>query len=252
PPAALLQHGAAASLREHIVLHASELQTAAWPRLIDTVRTGMPAFDVTYRVNIYDYLSGSPSDAESFDNAMTSISQVDDAEIHAVYDFSSYHMVIDVGGGRGYFLASMLTAHPSLQGILFEVPTVASGSMAFLESQGLMGRCQVLEGDFTVEIPRGGDLYIFKRVFTSETDQRANLALNNCREAMNRQGKLLMIEPDLGSAYGGLYDILMLAMTGGKLRSQEEYQELLVGSGFGISQEVHTNSYLNLIEAAPI
>ena len=101
------------------------------------------------------------------------------------------------------------------------------GAEEFISGQDLKTRCQIIGGNFTSSVPHGGDLYIFKRIFTSESDERLVQALQNCKESMNPGGKILTIEPNINTDYGTLYDILMLAMTGGRLRSQEEYQKLL-------------------------
>ncbi|MFQ6030998.1 MAG: methyltransferase [Dehalococcoidia bacterium] len=252
PTAALLKSDAVQSLREYVILHAGIVQNAAWPQLLQTVRTGTPAFDATYGDNIYEFLRKHPADGEMFDLGMTSISRVDNAEIHSAWDFSPYSTVADVGGGRGLLLSSILAAYPQSRGILFDLPSVVEGAKEFIGSQDLDTRCQIIGGDFTVSVPQGCDLYIFKRIFTSESDERVVTALGNCRESMNRDGRVLTIEPNIGCEYGSLYDILMLAMTGGRLRDQQEYQKLFGQAGLEIARVVNTSSYLTIIESAPL
>ena len=234
------------------MLHAGTVQAAAWPQLLESVRTGTPAFDATHSQNIYDFLKTHPTDAESFDLGMTSISRVDNAEIHSAWDFSPYSTVVDNGGGRGFLLSSILATYPRSRGILFDLPSVVEGAEEFISGQDLKTRCQIIGGNFTSSVPHGGDLYIFKRIFTSESDERLVQALQNCKESMNPGGKILTIEPNINTDYGTLYDILMLAMTGGRLRSQEEYQKLLDSAGFRMVEVVNTASYLTIIEAAPV
>jgi hypothetical protein len=50
------------------------------------------------------------------------------------YDFSGHQRVLDVGGGNGSFLATILQRYPALQGTLFEIPAVADVARTTLSS----------------------------------------------------------------------------------------------------------------------
>jgi len=59
-----------------------------------------------------------------FNGWMTRQSRQQNAALVAAYDFSSFRLVADVGGGRGSTLAAILAASPSLRGILLDLPQV--------------------------------------------------------------------------------------------------------------------------------
>ena len=61
---------------------------------------------------------------------MTRLSQGVVAEAVAHYDFDGASRVLDVGGGRGHFVAAVLDAYPELEGAVFDVPEVAEAAPA--------------------------------------------------------------------------------------------------------------------------
>ena len=118
-----------------------------------------------------------------------------------------------------------------------------------LQEEGVSDRCQIVGGDFTKEVPKGGDAYILKRVIVSLEDENASKVLECCREAMLPNGKLLIIDPTVRSAYGELFDLLMLMIApGGRIRTETEYQDLLSRAGFKVNRVVRTDSYLSIVE----
>jgi hypothetical protein len=102
----------------------------------------------------------------------------------AVYDFSACRTVVDVGGGRGFLLATLLHTYPALQGILLDLPAVADSAHAMLQGEVSAGRCQIVGGDFLTAVPPGGDEYILKRILIDRDDAQAHTLLTNCRAAM--------------------------------------------------------------------
>ncbi len=184
---------------------------------------------------------------------MTSISKMDVTAVCGAFDFSNFHTIVDVGGGHGYLLVGILNDHPSLTGVLFDLPSVVAGAHEFIQDEGLGDRCRLVEGDFLNEVPKGGGVYILKRVLVAFEDKSSEKILENCRDAMEPDGRLLIVDPNVNSPYGNVYDILMLAMSpGGRTRTEAEHRDLLSRGGFKLSRVVPTNSYLSIIEGVPV
>lgn len=80
----------------------------------------------------------------------------------AAYDFSAVSTVVDVAGGRGMIIASILKANPHLRGVLVDLPHVVAEAQGVIESEGVADRCEVRAGDFFESVPSGGDAYILK------------------------------------------------------------------------------------------
>ena len=80
-------------------------------------------------------------------------------------------------------------------------------------------------------MPVGADVYILKRVIHDWDDERAARILENCRRAMPSHGKVLLAEtlvpPGDKPDEIKFIDVIMLAVTGGRERTEEEYRELL-------------------------
>jgi hypothetical protein len=199
-------------------------------------------------MEVYADLQQNPADAALFDAAMSSVSGQEAAALRDAYDFSRFGTLVDVGGGRGLVLASLLDAYRALQGVLFELPKVAEGGRAPLDRYVKDGRCRIEAGDFCARIPPGGDAYLLKRVLD---DDRSRQVLRNCRDAIASGGRLLVAEPDPSTLYGRLYDIFMLMAHGTRLRAESEMRELLEGSGFQLTSIIGTCSALRVFEGQP-
>ena len=245
PMGALLQEGR--SLRHSAVLGA-ELFWRAYGELAYTVQTGQSAFQRAFGMPIYDYLPRSPRADAAYAGAMTAATvAMADVLTHS-YDFSAVSTVVDVGGGRGALLGSILTAHPHLRGILFDRPPTVAGMPDALEIKAVASRCQVVSGNFFERLPAGGDLYILKWVISEWSDDRAGVILSNCRRAMHPRGRLLIIEPlDLPS--NALFNLNMLVTwNGGRVRSSADLAALLRDAGFTTERVIPTPSPLSIVE----
>ena len=119
--------------------------------------------------------------------------QVADA-VAAAYPLAGSETVVDVGGGHGLLLATLLRAHPALRGVLFDLPQVAAGARPLLEAQGVADRCATVGGDFFAAVPDGGDVYVLAQILHDWDDERCGVILANCRRAMRPGGKLLVVE----------------------------------------------------------
>ena len=67
-----------------------------------------------------------------------------DPAILAAYDFSSCRRIVDVGGGHGSFITSILKANPGMEGILVDLSEVAEGARKRLAAEGIEQRCEVV------------------------------------------------------------------------------------------------------------
>lgn len=156
-------------------------------------------------------------------------------------------------------LAAILAAHPAARGVLFDLPHVVAGAQDLLARQGVAERCRIVEGDFFVSVPEGGDLYLLKHVIHDWDDERAVAILRACRKAMRPEARLQLFECVLperaseGAPEAYLLDLEMLVMTpGGRERTAAEFAELLSDAGFALIEIAPTRSPLRVIEARPI
>jgi hypothetical protein len=252
PVGELLRSDTPDSLRSYTLLVGSEWLTRPWPNLLQGVQTGTSAFEQVFGAPLYEYLQYHPDAAAVFNDALTSISQQEALALREVYDFSAVRTLVDVGGGRGFLLATLLQAYPSLHGMLLDLPSVVAGAQALLKSEIDSGRCQLSSGDFFLAVPPGGDVYLLKRILPAFNDTQALTILRNCRDAMTPNSHILVADPDTSSLYGRLFDIAMLGIFDGRLRTDAELRELFTGAGLTLTRTITTRSMLRLVEGRPI
>src|SRR5437016_7361567 len=224
-----------------------------WGELGHSVRTGQPAFDRVFAMPIFEYFAKMPEAAAVFDAAMTSISTWESKAVVAGYDFSGINTLVDVAGGHGLMLATILKANRKMRGILFDLPHVTAGATALLQSAGVADRCEIVSGDFFASIPEGSDAYIMKHIIHDWDDDRASEILQNCHHAMQRRGKVLIVDavipPGNRAHFGKLLDLEMLVLTPrGRERTQAEFRKLLKRSGFRLRRVLSTETHLSVVE----
>jgi hypothetical protein len=228
----------------------------AWGRLRETVLTGETGFVLAHGMSTYEYLTGHPELGAPFDRWMTRQSEQHNAAIVAAYDFSPSHTVADIGGGQGSTLAAILQTNPSLRGILLDVPHVVAHP-APLEAAGVADRCEVVGGDMLEGVPRGADAYLIKRVLMIWDDEPAIQVLRHCAEALPKDGKVLVVElvMPLGNdpSPAKSFDLLMLlANTGGRVRTQAEFGDLFVAAGLRLTRSIPTASPNSIVEGVRV
>lgn len=168
------------SLRAFTIVELGEEHHPAWGDLLHSVKTGEIAFDHAFGMPIWEYFARHPENAKTFDDAMTGMTLAVNDAVLSSYDFSSIGKIVDVGGGHGSLIASILKSNPRMRGILFDVPAVIEGARARLAAEGIADRCEFIAGDFFESVPGGGDAYILKWIIHDWDDERALTILRNC------------------------------------------------------------------------
>ena len=227
---------------------------AAWGDLLHAVETGEPAFNHVFGMDRYQYLEQHPDAAVRFNAAMALLSSQLRRAVVATYDFSPFKTAVDVGGGQGGLLIEMLRANSSLRGILFDTDAVAQA----VAQAGVPERCQVVAGNFFESVPGGGDVYLLAHVIHNWDDEASNSILRNCRDAMNTDGTLLIIEMIMPDESGPSFpnyplvmtDLQMFVMTGGRERNEAEFRTLLNAAGFELKRVIRTPALESIIECA--
>jgi predicted O-methyltransferase YrrM len=250
------------SLHAWVLLMLGKVNAAAWDDLMHSMRTGQSAFEHRYRMDLWRYCAAHPDYAELFDSAMASFTKTYVAEVLRSYSFSEFTEIVDVGGGDGSLLMSILRQYPDIRGTVFDLPEVADRTHRWIADAGLAHRCLAVGGDAAAEVPPGADGYILSRVLHDWHDDAARRILTNCCKALARGGRVLVIEralPD-GSAPRTrradrtisdthMTDLNMLVMTTGRERTIGEYVELFRAAGLELVNVVATGRALNVIEA---
>lgn len=252
---ARMREGVPGSLRAFALL-SGERSYRAWSGLLHSVKTGETAFQHVFGMGTFDYMVANPEIAELYNDAQTEGAAERTAAVVAAYDFSGCGTVVDVGGGHGTLLIAILSANPGVRGVLFERESVAVGARAHIEAAGLRDRCAVEVGDFFLSVPGDGGIYLLSHIIHNWNDERCGKILANCRAAMPRGAKLLVLEKVLPDRFDAsrpavqvaMADLHMLAITGGQERTVEEYRSLLAAAGFTLTTVIDTAVADSLVE----
>lgn len=256
PLAELLRTDVPGSLHAMAVWMNEPFHWRVYEEMLESVKTGKLAFEHVFGMEPFPYFVENPEVAKIFDDAMTSFSIMTAPAVTAAYDFSSIKKLVDVAGGHGLLISSILKANPGVQGVLFDMPSVIEGAGRLIEEAGVADRCEKVAGDFFEAVTAGGDAYIMKHIIHDWDDERSLVILRNCHRAMTAGGKLLVVEvvipPGNEPSFGKLMDIEMMLLPGGTERTEAEYRELFRAAGFELTRIVPTGSPVSVIEAVRV
>jgi hypothetical protein len=218
------------------------------------VATGRSGMDIAFGTELFDFIAARPEDAANLDRVMNLIHAGEKPAVADAYDFGPIGTVVDIGGGNGEFIATLLSRYPHLRGVLFDLAHVIDRGAPALAAHD--GRWEAIGGSFFDGVPAGGDAYLLSHVVHDWPEDRCLRILGNCRDAMGSDGRLLLVEmvipPGDEMHPGKMLDMVMLVANGqGQERTEAEYAELLDKAGFRLERVVPTASPVSVVEAYP-
>lgn len=227
----------------------------AWGDL-DAALTGGTPHEAAWGISRFQYLREHPGEARIFDAFMA---HFPDDRHHAVatsFDFSTAKLIVDIGGGNGEALRRILATFTEPRGVVFDREDVVEA----IPAETLMaGRITTRGGSFFDRVPSGADIYLLIRILHDWSDEDCSRILRTCRAAMGSNARLLIVEqileldPTRGRPADYLVDIQMMAMfDSARERTETEFRDLLIRSGFRLERLIPTASPVWIIEASPI
>ncbi|MFH0299353.1 methyltransferase [Bradyrhizobium sp. 31Argb] len=223
------------------VLFEGEVLARSWAGLVDSVRSGKTATEMRGEGhNRYAVMGSSPELVARFNAAMVSLTRSLVPKIVQAYDFSTARVVMDIGGGSGELIAGVLLHNPNLKGIAFDLARCEKEAQEHLNRVGIADRCRFVAGDFFEAVPRGADTILMKSILHNWKDDRSEIILRKCRDALPVGGKLIIIErimPERPTTSAqdrehAMSDLNMLREPGGMERTEAQYRTLAEVAGF--------------------
>jgi SAM-dependent methyltransferase len=219
----------------------ADLLADNWSQLTECVRTGDTAMRLMEREGVTSRWVKDPEARAIFGAVMGTAPAEAYMPIARAWDFSRYKVVADLGGGGGALIAAILEAYPSVSGMLADRQDAIYAARKRFEAEALAGRCELVVADLSLAVPEGADVYVLKHVLHGCDDEKAIGMLQNCRAALPKDGRVLVVEfvlpdvveradPELEQRL--MSDLNMLAVTGGKERSAAQWKQVLDGAGF--------------------
>jgi hypothetical protein len=241
------------SVKYFILSHMGDLHYDLFAEMRNTVTTGINASEKLYGKDIFTHVSDTPEEHELFIKGMANTSRLFAPVMLSSYNFTSFRNIVDIGGGDGTLLASILQRYKNVSAVLFDSEHIVKRAAVNLESAGVRDRVEIVEGNFFGEVSAGADLYIMKNILHDWDDKDAVRILGNVNKAMPSGSKLIVVEAiienDNKYSFGKMIDILMLVVTKeGRERTLDEFRLLFDRSGFRINRKISTVSPFSIIE----
>jgi hypothetical protein len=257
PLAQTLRSGVPGSMKEIAMDVGGRTRLLAYADLEYSVRTGKPAFDHAHGISMWNYLQSHPDEVALFGKAMGNLA----SEAHSVafrnYDLSDAQYLVDVAGGEGWLIASLLPYYPNLKATVFDEAHVVTGAAEVFGRAGVSDRADAVAGDMFESVPAGADVYVISSILFSYDDADVVKILSNIRKAMTPNGKVLILEPILPEGNdphpGKLLDVCQLALHRGGIRTLSQWESVFAPAGLrlGETKEMWPQGPTDLIVAVP-
>jgi hypothetical protein len=207
----------------------AQLFGGVWHRTAGELQAdGRPTFARIHGTDYWSWLAAHPAELEIFDRAMVEGKERRTDRLEVV-EWRGDETVVDVGGGNGSLLVTLLERRPGLRGIVFDLPETVRDEDALGE------RIEFVPGSFFERVPEG-DAYVLGTVLHDWDDGSAARILQTIRLAAPEGSRLLILDAVVphGNEPGGSkwLDLLLLALMAGKERSEAQWRELLAEGGF--------------------
>jgi SAM-dependent methyltransferase len=245
------------SVRDFVLMHGGDQFALPYSKLKDCILTGKNGHELLDGEEVvFASFGGDAEYAQIFDGAMSVLSARNGPALAKAYDFSTSRHLIDVGGGQGQMLCSVLKSFPQLHGTVFDMPRVADKARARIAREGLSDRCDFIGGDMFAKIPVGGDVYLLSQIIHDWDDERSIQILNACRQALRPDGSVLIwdrvmsevVEAGPKSEADHLIDLTMLVFTAGGLeRTKRQFATLIGAAGLRMETVIPTEAAQSVI-----
>jgi 2,7-dihydroxy-5-methyl-1-naphthoate 7-O-methyltransferase len=223
-----------------------------WGTLLDYVRTGQPAYQQVFGRPFWEDLAAHPQIAAEFDALMGPAGHgIPDFDIELSDGWDNVRTVVDVGGGTGALLASLLRRHPQAEGILVDLPGTVARAGDVIDSFGVSGRVTVRAQSFFDPLPAGADLYLLKSVLNDWADEPTVAILRRCAEAARSDGTIAVLGGVSADETPRSLGIDML-VAGGKTSTLTQFTELARQAGLEVVAACTQPSGRFVVECQPV
>lgn len=240
------------SMREMSLLYGEEFY-AAWGHATEAITTASAGFELAYGQPLYQYLDDHPDAADRFQRTMEAGSIFFD-RVPEVFDFAG-RTVVDVGGGNGHLMTSILSAAPDARGILLDREHVIPIARQNLADTVGLDRVDLVTGSMFDSVPPCGDVYVFCRVLAGWPDDDVVGVFERCRRELRPDGRVLvcdrLVVDENPTVLPSLWDLHLLMTTGGRHRTVDDFVRMLDRAGFDIERHAQLPLENTALIAAP-
>ncbi|MBB5802459.1 hypothetical protein F4560_002227 [Saccharothrix ecbatanensis] len=224
----------------------------AW-ELTTTLRDENVGFAGVFGTSLQTYFDADADREALFYAGMEAVSDAEIPYVVDLCDLPDTGVVADLGGRHGALLRAVLRRHAGLHGILFDRSQQVLDRHR-LGATDLAARCDIVCGDFMVDVP-AADVYLLKRVVHNLDDEQTALLLRNCLERLRPGGRVMVVDaivpPDGQRHQSKEMDLMMLAAHTGRERTESELDAVFAAGGLRLTKVVRTPSVMSIAEGVP-
>ena len=221
------------------VRYSDEALFRMWANLGDAMREGTPRWKQTFGIDgaIFGGFYRSDDAMRNFLRGMHGFGMLTSPAVVDAFDLSSFHRLVDLGGGTGHLAIAACQRYPQMHAVVFDLPRVTAIARENIDRCGLGERVSTQDGDFFADELPHGDLYAVGRILHDWDDEKAAILLRAIHRWLPPGGGLLIAEKLLnedgvGPLAANMQSLNMLVVTEGRERRLSEFEQLLREAGF--------------------
>jgi SAM-dependent methyltransferase len=197
---------------------------------------------------IFHDVASDPARCASHHRMLRSYARHDYPAVVQALQLAGSGVLIDAGGGSGFLAAAVKQAYPAWQVTLLDYPAVTA-----LFDHNASPDVEPVGADLFDQWPLKADAIVVARVLHDWDDDAARKILSRAREALRPSGRLFIVEMvlDEGRYGGGMCDLHLLMVTGGKERTQVDFAALLESAGFELVESRSLAALPSILVAVP-
>lgn len=234
------------------ILYSDRVLYPMWAHMDDAVREGGHRWKQTFGLDgaLFSHFFRTDEDRRTFLLGMHGLGQMSSKAVAAVFDFSPYRRLVDLGGATGHLAMAIAGRYPAMEAAVFDLPEVIDYAREFTEGS----RVELIGGDFFSDPLPPADLYALGRILHDWSEDKIERLLARIYAALPVGGALLiaekLLDDDLaGPAGAHMQSLNMLICTEGRERSFAEYGALLNAAGFSEVRGETTGAPLDAVLA---
>ncbi|GLJ07333.1 hypothetical protein SUGI_0064630 [Cryptomeria japonica] len=183
----MLKDGASLSMSAMLLMQDDVRSVAPLHHLNECILEGGVAFEKAHGLQSWDYAVAHPQYSDLFNQAMACNANIVMKAILSKYEgFQGLNSLVDVGGGIGATVGEIVKAHPTINGINYDLPHVIATAPHFTGVKHV-------GGDMFKEVP-SADAVFMKWVLHDWGDEDCVKILKQCRKAIPETGKSQLLQ----------------------------------------------------------
>ena len=150
----------------------------------ESIRAGLPQAK-------HDFSTMSKDELEQFLRGTKPGAVATGCDLVARHDFSSYHTLLDVGGGSGGLAVTVTEVCPHIKATVVDLPTVTPITQRLVKEAGAGDRVRVIEADVVHDSLDGSyDVAVFRSLIQVLSPDDARRVLKNVSRVVNPGGSI--------------------------------------------------------------